>query len=362
MSDPLLVLFPGARGEALPWSLWRDGALLAEGAGSDVADAVAALEPPSKVAAIVPAADVPLYRIELPDLAPAQAHAAALLIAAENAATPADSLHVALGPKTEDGARMAAVVATAHMAAWIARCRAAGFDPRYIVPASALLPEPVDGFVSAELAGEMLIRGRECAMVDDAATRLIVGDAAVEPVALPPLDLAIATAAVDLAQGPFAPRRRVTIDWKRLRRVGLFTGAAALLWVAAGIADLVKLNAATQSLEARAVAVATPLLPGETIREPLAQLRAANVARGDGSAELLTMLAAVQRALTDVPDVALTGIGWTGDGALTASLRAPSPEAMAQVVNAGRAQGFVVPDAAPQSAVDGQRAELRISR
>ena len=64
MSDTLLILFPGVPGEALPWALWRDGMLLGEGAGSDVADAVAALEPPPKVAAIVPAADAPLYRIE----------------------------------------------------------------------------------------------------------------------------------------------------------------------------------------------------------------------------------------------------------------------------------------------------------
>lgn len=362
MSESLLVLFPGTPGEALPWSLWRDGVLTGEGVGSDVADAVAALEPPPKVAAIVPAADAPLYRIELPDLAPAQARAAAMLIAAENAAAPADTLHVALGPKAEDGARMAAVVASARMIEWIAICRARGFDPRHIVPASALLPAPDDGFVTGEIAGEKLLRGRECAMVDDAATRLIVGDANVEPVALPPLDRAIEMAAVDLAQGPFAPRRRMTIDWKRLRRVGLFAGAAAVLWVGAGLVDLVKLNLATDALEVRAVAVATPLLPGETIREPLAQLRAANVARGDGSAELLAMLAATQRALADIPDAALTGIGWTGDGALTASVRAPSPEALAQVVNALRAQGFVVPDAAPQSAVDGQRAELRISR
>jgi general secretion pathway protein L len=362
MSESLLVLFPGTPGEALPWSLWRNGALTGEGVGSDVADAVAALEPPPKVAAIVPAADAPLYRIELPDLAPAQARAAAMLIAAENAAAPADTLHVALGPKAEDGARMAAVVASARMIEWIAICRARGFDPRHIVPASALLPAPDDGFLAAEIAGEKLLRGRECAMVDDAATRLIVGDANVEPVAVPPLDRAIEMAAVDLAQGPFAPRRRMTIDWKRLRRVGLFAGAAAVLWVGAGLVDLVKLNAATNALEVRAVAVATPLLPGETIREPLAQLRAANVARGDGSAELLAMLAATQRALADIPDAALTGIGWTGDGALTASVRAPSPEALAQVVNALRAQGFVVPDAAPQSAVDGQRAELRISR
>lgn len=362
MSEALLVLFPGASGEKLRWSLWRDGALLGEGAGSEVADAVAALAPPPRIAAIVPAADVPLYRIELPDLAPAQARAAALLIAAENAAVPVDSLHVALGPKSEDGARMAAVVASARMAEWIARCRAAGFDPRHIVPASALLPERVEGFASGELAGESLLRGRDWAMIDEPATRLIVGDALVELVDLPPLDLAIETAAVDLAQGPFAPRRRMTIDWKRLRRVGLFAAAAALLWVVAGVVDLIKLNAATDALEVRAVAVATPLLPGETIREPLAQLRAATVARGDGSAELLTMLAATQRALADTPDAALTGIGWTGDGALTASLRAPSPEALAQVVNAVRAQGYVVPDAAPQSAVDGQRAELRISR
>lgn len=362
MSEAMLILFPGVAGEKLCWSLWHNGSPVAEGAGSDVADAIAGLEPPPKIAAIVPAADVPLHRIELPDLAPAQARAAALLIAAENAATPADSLHVALGPKRDDGARMAAVVGTARMAEWIARCRAAGFDPRHIVPASALLPNPAEGFVSSELAGEKLLRGRECAMVDDAATRLIVGDAAVDPVDLLPLDLAMGDAAVDLAQGPFAPRRRVTIEWKRLRRVGLFAGAAALLWVTAGVVDLVKLNAATDALEARAVAVATPLLPGETIREPLAQLRAANIARGDGSAELLAMLAATQRALVDSPEAALTGIGWTGDGTLTASLRAPNNELLAQVVNAVRAQGFVVPDAAPQSAVDGQRAEVRISR
>lgn len=362
MSAGLLVLFPAARGDALPWSLWRDGALLGKGAGSDMSDAVAALETPPKIAAIVPAADVPLYRIELPDLAPAQARAAALLIAAENAAVPADTLHVALGPKAAEGSCVAGVVASARMAEWIARCRAAGVDPRHILPASALLPEPDEGFVSAELAGEALLRGRDWAMIDEPATRLIVGDARVEAVDLPPLDLAIAAAAVDLAQGAFAPRRRVTIDWKRLRRVGLFAGIAALLWVAAGVVDLVKLNRATDALEARAVAVATPLLPEETIREPLAQLRAANVARGDGSAELLAMLAATQRALADTPDAALTGIGWTGDGALVASLRAPSAEALAQVVNAVRAQGFVVPDAAPQSAVDGQRAEVRISR
>lgn len=362
MTRPTLILWPGAPATALPWSLWRDGICIAEGAGSEIADTLAALPAPPRVVAVVPAADAPLYRVDLPALSGAQARAAALLIAADNAAAPAADLHVGLGPRDDAGAHVAAVVSIARMHHWVARCRDAGFVPDAILPATALLPAPETGFVAATVGGEAVLRGRDCALVDEPAMRLVLGGETVERVELPPLDRAAAEAAVDLAQGPFAPRRRIAIDRRRMRRIALFALAALLLYIAAGVVELIRLRQATAALNARAVAAASAALPGTEIREPLAQLRAAALARGGGSRELMAMLGALQRGLAATPDAALAQIGWTGDGALVATVTAATPESIATVIGTLRSAGYVVPDTVAQPGVEGQRAELRISR
>jgi general secretion pathway protein L len=76
----------------------------------------------------------------LPALAPAQALAAARLLAADVSAGPVEALHVALGPVEPDGWRALALVDTTVMQGWMARLAMAGMTPDGMVPAPLLLP------------------------------------------------------------------------------------------------------------------------------------------------------------------------------------------------------------------------------
>jgi general secretion pathway protein L len=83
------------------------------------------------VVGIVPGPDVAIHWVELPDLAEAQAAAAARLMASEVSAERLDNLHVALSARRDgEDERIMGVVGADRMTAWIAEAQAAGFRPR----------------------------------------------------------------------------------------------------------------------------------------------------------------------------------------------------------------------------------------
>jgi general secretion pathway protein L len=219
------LLFLPAGDTGFRWMRFGDAGMLARGEGIPAGD-----EP---VVAVAPADAVTLHWADLPARSTAQAAAAARILAAEASAAPPGELHVAVGETEarEGGSdRAIAVVGAAAMRDWLEMLARAGVDPVAMVPAPLLLPRPDEGFVSATVAGQGLVRGPTSGFADEAPlTELVTHGEPPTAIEREPLDIALAAAAaspaLDLRQGPFARRRRLAIDWRLIRRLALLRAA-----------------------------------------------------------------------------------------------------------------------------------------
>lgn len=358
MSATTLILhLPEDDAAPVAWSHWSDGERLASGD-----DAVAAPPPDEdmRVVAIAPADAVTLHWVELPDLAPAQARAAAMLLAAETSAAPAGTLHVALGQVDGDGRRAMALVDRGRMAGWLARLAAFGIDPHAVFPAPLLLPAPGEGFARGTIGGALLVRGIDSAFgVDDVVAPMILAGADVADVAEEPLDRAIEHATLDLRQGPFARARRYGVDWKLMRRLAVLAGIAALLLLATSIVRIAHYSLAADAAERRAEALAQQALPpGVRSGDPVASM-ASRLAELQGAGGGFSALAGgVLGALQTTPNVDLAQMNYGADGSLRIVIAGPDAPALSVAANAIKNNGLQV-DVGPTSEADGrQRVEL----
>lgn len=333
-----LLFLPADEGE----TVWRWQRLdEAGGAGEGVPDG------DDPIVAVAPAEAVSLHWAELPSRSPAQATAAARLLAAEASAAPSTELHVAVGADDE-AERSFGVVGAAAMARWMAMLAEAGIDPVAVVPAPMLLPRPDEGYVRAEIGGRGVVRGRTSGFADEARlTEIVTGDSPPVQLDRGALDAALAAAAaaipLDLRQGPFARRRRFAVDWRLVRRLGWLT--LAILGVTASIqlVRLAKYSFAADATEARADALAATGLPrGETIADPDRQLaERLTRTRGPGLG-FTTTVAAAFAAIRAVPGTEVTGIDFTDTGALRLSLATEREALATDVQRALERAGFAV--------------------
>ncbi|WP_448585953.1 type II secretion system protein GspL [Thermaurantiacus sp.] len=246
---------------------------------------------------VIPGDDVALHRVRLEGTRAKARRAEAAALAAERAASPLEDLHVALGPTDADGGAWLGIVARERMEAHLDRFRAAGIEPEALVPAPLLLPPPDDGRPSAaRLPPAVLVRGPTFAgaLEEELAETLGADPAAAPPFLEGAFELA-GPPALDLLQGPYAPRPAWwRARWFRLPAVLLLVSAAVLMAVPpilervrAGVQaralDLATITLAErvlgtrpQTAEAAAAALvaARARLPESTIGERLAALLA----------------------------------------------------------------------------------------
>lgn len=326
-----------------PWRWWRvrDDGLAAEGEGVPPA-----ADPPEPVIAIAPADAVTLHWAELPARTPQQAVAAARVLVSDATAIPGD-LHVAVGP-AGTGERAVAVVAPERMADWLARCTAFGIDPDAILPLPLLVPEPEEGFVRADIAGQSVIRGRATGFADESPiTELVTAGEAPSMLSRDAV-AAAASAAVsviplDLRQGAFARRRKRSIDWAQVKRLSVMLGLVLLATLAIDLVRIARYSFGADSLDARAAVIARQGLPrgagagdeARMLNERLSRLRGPG--RGfSGTA------AAVYRIVEAVPDSEVTGIDFQPNGALKVSLSLAGEGQANDVKSRLEAAGFSV--------------------
>lgn len=354
-----LLLFVGEEGPAR-WLRLAGGAVAARGAGAAPADD----GNPPRIVAAVPGERVAVHWLEFPaGLAPAQAAAAARLLAADLSAQPIEEMHVAVGPEDEAGLRCVALVANEDMAAWLARCQAEAVDPDVMLPQPLLLPAPANGTVlrhdggglpwyrgaadafaaEPELAGLMLPRAH-FAELDGAAFE--AGLAAT-----------IAVPAVDLRQGRFAKRRRWRIDWKLVRRLGWLGLAVLSVSLVIQVALIMRYTFAADHAEAERRLVAERALPGTRITNAERQLALAAAEAGEGSS-YSEAAAALFAGVQATPNVELGAIAYDASGALRATVRADGAAELGALRQRLEAGGWSVA-AGPLRVAEGrQRAEL----
>ena len=162
MTADQLLIFLDPVGEPLGWLRLADGRVAAR--GESLADIALVDEDGMAfaVTGIVPGEAVTIHWLEVPgELAPAQAAAAARLLAAEVSAQPVGDLHVAVGrPEAGSDLRAVALVPALAMTNWLGRLQMLGFDPDRMIPDTLLLPVPDDGFVRFDGTSPPLFRGR----------------------------------------------------------------------------------------------------------------------------------------------------------------------------------------------------------
>lgn len=353
------LLFLPAASRDYRWISLDASGVTGEGEGMPASD--------DATVAIVPAEAVTLHWAELPSRSPAQATAAARILAAEASAAPLAELHVTVGDEASVD-RPIGVVDAAAMRDWLATLAAAGIDPAAMIPAPMLLPRPDDGYVQAHLAGAQLVRGRSTGFAgDEVITPFVTGGTAPELLDDLVLERSLLAAAarppLDLRQGAFARRRKVAIDWALIRRLALLGAGILLATLAIDLVRIAKYSFGADALEARADALGrTGLARGETVTDVDRQLseRLAGV-RGPGLG-FTTTTAAVYAAVRAIPGVELTGLDFQSNGDLRLSVAATRESLPTDLKRQLEAAGFVVTAGTFQSAGGRVTGEMTVKR
>ncbi len=367
----LLLIFIDSRNEIEGWLRVRAGAAAGRGLGLE---GVPGLVDPAtgdvlRIAAIVPGDSVSIHWLEMPaGLAPAQAAAAARLMAADLSAQPVPDMHVAVGDEAEgETARAVALVPALTMAGWLGRLQSHGLDPDLVIPEPLLLPRPEEeGVVIRYDRGPLpLFRSRNDAFsIEPELASVIFGSA--ETVDLDRqefeagFDAALAQAPVNLRQGAFAKRRRWKIEWKLVRRLATLAAGILLVTLALQVVTILRYVYSADALEAEASQVARRALPRVTIANAPAQLERRLTELGGGGVGYGEIASAVFAAVRDTPNLELTAMIFDSSGALRATVQADSPATVAAFEQRVEASGFTVEAGPPRAGAGRPLADLTV--
>lgn len=345
MTEAGFLLLYLADGFAPPrgWMRLREGGIVARGPGAPTLPSTDTAD--ERVILIVPGEDVVIHWIELPVLAPAQAIAAARLMASEVSAAPLDRLHVALG-RVGGTARAMALVAPELMAAWLAQAQALGLDPDAVLPEPLLLLPPEAGLLRWARGGMHLVRGESVALAAEPALSALVGEDAIieiDDAAMEAgLGAALSAPVIDLRQGAFARRRRWRIDWPLVGRLAMLGGLTLLAVLAVKLVLIAKYELAADQAERAVAGIALTALPrAGAISDPPRQLsdRLAEL-RGAGAGFSATA-AAVFAAVRDTANVELAALSFD-QGVIRVTATAANPADLAALSRRIDASGFAV--------------------
>ncbi|MFZ4748365.1 MAG: type II secretion system protein GspL [Sphingomonas sp.] len=301
-----------------------------------------------RTVAVVPAADVIIRTIDLPDLADLQAQGAARIALADVSVLPPEMLHVAVGAADAEGHRLAVGVPVANLTSLLAALAEVEVDPDHLVAAPLLLTRPETGFVRGDLSNEIVVRGQDTAFGDDPVlTPLLTCDAPLVTLDRLALEASLIAAVefpeADLRQGPFAKRRRWPVDAARLRHYAVMVMITGALILTAQLVTIVRLNARASAIEADTVVQATALLPpGTTVTDAVLQSEARLTAMQGAGGGFEPLAAAVAAAINTTPGVELGSMVFDGEGGLRATVRAASTADLDVVVAKLGASGLQV--------------------
>ena len=335
----LLLFLPADMAQDTPWLLLDDGGVLARGSG------YAALPAHDRLVAVVPGEAVVLHWVALPALAPAQAAAAARMMAADVSAAPVQQLHVALGKPEADGQRLLAMIDSEAMRGWLAVLAASGLDPDVMLPEPLLLAAPDTGAAMVDTGGRWLVRGPRLGFAAEAGlAQLLLADTPALPVTVAAYEAgmaaALAEAGIDLRQGDFARVRRWRPDRARIRRAAVLAALAALALLAADLVTMFRYDAVADRAEIRLGMAAQAVLPrGTVIANPEAQVAARLAALG-GNGGLGGVMTPLLAALATRPAISLESVDYTAGRGVVAVLDGAGGDDVAGLVAQLQASGI----------------------
>jgi general secretion pathway protein L len=362
------LLFPGDSPET-PWLRLEHDRVSGEGSSLDsLPPADPALA--GAIIAVVPGDHVVLHWVELPVLAPAQAAAAARILAADVAATPIEDTHVALGRRGADGMAPLALVEHARMKGWLATLAAAGIDPDHVVPAPLLLPLPLieAGVMVADAGGQWQVRGPHLAFAaEPSLAKMMIGTQPIHQLSdadwRAALPLALAALPIDLRQGEFTRILRQPIEKRQIRRVALLALALLAVLLSTQLAGLLRQTLAADSAETQLADAARATLPrGTIVTDPRAQVAARLAALGGDGPAFAALAAPLLTAMQGRSAIMLESITYTPQNGLVASLTGGAPPDVDAIVAAIQAAGLEASAATPRDAGGKPLVDLSVRR
>jgi general secretion pathway protein L len=336
--NDILLIFLDARGEVEGWLELAGARVVARGAALE---GLPGLVDPNTgrslpVAAIVRGEAVSLHWLEFPaGLAPAQAIAAARLLAADVSAQPVADMHVAVGPEVADSpVRAVALVPALAMAGWIGKLQAEGLDPDFILPEPLLLPVPQEGFTRYDRGELPLWRGQGDAFAaEPELAELVTCGAPVRQLAHDAFEAhlapALAALPVNLRQGAFAKRRRWKIEWPLVRRLAGLAALLLLATLALQVMTIFRYTFEADRLEAET----------QALRRAAGPVTPAQARIGPGYSGLASALFG---AVSATPNAELTAMIYDQAGALRATVQADSPVTLETLRQRIEESGFTV--------------------
>lgn len=354
MAEAILFLLPAVPDRDRPEAHWwhvADGEIVASGTGDEWLALAAAGE--RKRVALAPSAAVRVGLSELPDGAstPRQAAAIARVKAIEESLGDNQALH-AVSAAFNGGPVMTAIVDNGVMLAWLDWARELGADPHHVVPVGALLPLG-ESWVAASFGSEQVVARRDLVMPfePELASR-IVGDAEVGELDDAARKAALVRAAeeppLDLRTGRFARRRRISLDRARIRELVLLAALIPLITLAWALVVIARMESETDRLNAETLAVAEAAL-GRPVALESAESELAQRVGGSAYGGLMAPLTALYDGLQAEQSVSTTDISYRGDGTLSATLAAPTVDAVNRVLIALQRNGYKVTAVSRQS-------------
>lgn len=398
MSEWLLIRFPGAAvsdaaDDSIEWMVVdAAGHLVAPPAAGSLAEA--AMQAPGKrIAVVVPGADVLSVEVDLPPRASGPRLLQAVPFAIEEqVADDVETLHFALGSRSDSGRTQVSVVTRVLMDLWMQRLAAAGLAPQGLFADSALLPAAASGAVALLEHDEICLRVGdqpvlrlpcspfadvvEMALPLDAdgqlpALTVFATPAAWEAVAseieacrdrfaafrvqllpngaLPLLALRAvaperdAAAPTNLLQGVHAPRPSGMGDFRPWRLAAGLAAAWLLLFGASQAWQFRKLRAAETALDGAIAAVVNATFPGQPVPpDARARFEQQLLLARSGSARngaMLPVLAALAQAAGSSPDASLESVR-IDTSAADVRIKAPNAESLERISSALRGSGW----------------------
>lgn len=345
----LIVLLPPETGVAPLWWKLVDGHIVSRSEGAArVGSEAGGPDGPAMIA--VPPGVATIRRIELdPAMPAAQARAVAIRRALEMAMTDADNLYaVALErPEgAEEGVHHVALIARSDLAHIIAWGRHHGIDADIILPIGALLPEPEEGFIRADIGDMALIRGQGVvAQADEPWVQAMLAGASFEiwpeEKAEAALVRALSHPPVNLRSGAFARTRKSGVDASFWKRLALGLGLVLLASLLISVVLIVKYEWSAARLDAGTVEMAKPLLPSTTDAQAVAgEIDHMLADKGAGAYVFTGPLAGLMTAMQPVPGVSLNTLSLNEDGLLHATLASARAEDINSVLLAVQGAGY----------------------
>lgn len=133
--------------------------------------------------------------------------------------------------------------------------------------------------------------------------------------------------AVNLLQGPFAPRSSMAAQLKAWRVPAVLAAAVALLFAATQALAIWQLSRAEKKLDAQIKEVFAAALPGQPLKDARAQMQGVLGSGGSGQGALLPAMSVLAQALVQSPKARIESLSYRGD-ALDLRIVAPDVEAL----------------------------------